>query len=233
MLDGRPAFTVVWERIPATLAIAIPALIVKMAIGVPAGTFSALRRGSWVDQLLMTSAIFGLAVPGFVVGLCLIMVFSVELGWLPSGGAGSIKHALLPVATLGLFGAATLARYTRSAVSDVLSQPYVRAAIIKGIPRRRIVLFHVLPNAAIPIITIVGLMIGSSVAGAVVIESVFSWPGVGRLLVTSVANRDLAVVQSILLFVGFSMVLANFGVDLLYGLVDPRMRRQATSGARR
>jgi peptide/nickel transport system permease protein len=148
----------------------------------------------------------------------------VQLGWLPSGGQESWRHGILPVITLGLGGAAVLARFTRSAMLEVLGQPFIRTASAKGVPWRAVVTGHALPNAAIPTVTIIGFMVGTLIAGAVVVESVFSWPGVGRLLVVAVANRDLAVVQCILLLVAITMVCANLIVDLLYGLLDPRLR---------
>jgi peptide/nickel transport system permease protein len=148
----------------------------------------------------------------------------VGLGWLPSGGDATWAHAILPVITLGLGGAAVLARFTRSAMLEVMGQPYIRTATAKGLVRRLVVRDHAMPNAAIPTVTVVGFMVGSLIAGAVVVESVFSWPGAGRLLVTSVANRDLAVVQCLLLLVAFTMITANLIVDALYGWIDPRLR---------
>ena len=224
MRDGRPAAALVWERIPATLTLAIPALLIKIGLGIPAGIQAALHRGSWTDRAVMTLAVAGFTVPSFVLGLVLVLVFAVQLGWLPSGGNISWLSPVLPVITLGVGGAAILARFTRSAMLEVLGQPYIRAAMAKGVPWRRVVRGHALPNAAIPTITIVGFMVGSLMAGAVVVESVFSWPGVGRLLVVAVSNRDLAVVQAILLLVAATMVTANRIVDLLYGVLDPRLR---------
>jgi len=224
MRDGRTAFEVVLERVPLTLAITVPALLINILIGVPAGILAALHRNTIFDRLIMTVSVIGFTVPSFVMGLTLALVFAVSLGWLPSGGYGTAAHAVLPIVTLGLIGAAVIARFTRSAMLEVLGQPYIRTASAKGLTWRQVVSSHALPNAAIPTMTIIGFMVGSLVAGAVVVESVFSWPGVGRLLVQAVANRDLAVVQVILLLVGFTMVAANLAVDLLYGLVDPRMR---------
>jgi peptide/nickel transport system permease protein len=224
MRDGRPAASLVWERVPATLALTLPALLIKVGVGIPAGVFAALRRGSWIDRLVMAAAVAGFTVPSFVLGLMLVLVFAVKLGWLPSGGQDSWLSPVLPVITLGVGGAAILARFTRSAMIEVLGQPYILMASAKGVPWRRVVRGHALPNAAIPTVTIVGFMVGSLLAGAVVVESVFSWPGVGRLLVVAVSNRDLAVVQTILLLVALTMVSANLIVDLLYGLLDPRLR---------
>ena len=224
MRDGRPAASLVAERIPATLMLAVPALLIKVGLGVPAGVFAALKRGSWIDKTVMAAAVAGFTVPSFVLGLVLVLVFAVQLHWLPSGGVDSALSPILPVVTLGVGGAAILARFTRSAMIEVLDQPYIRAASAKGVPWRQVVRRHALPNAAIPTVTIVGFMVGSLLAGAVVVESVFSWPGVGRLLVVAVSNRDLAVVQAILVLVAATMVCANLAVDLVYGLLDPRLR---------
>lgn len=224
MRDGRSALEVVGERVPMTLAITVPALVVNLIIGLPAGVFAALHRNTAWDRAIMTVSALGFTVPSFVLGLVLALVFAVKLNWLPSGGSDTWLHGVLPVTTMGLIGAAIIARFTRSAMLEVLGEPYIRTASAKGLVWRRVVATHALPNAAIPTMTIVGFMIGSLVAGAVVVESIFSWPGVGRLLVTAVSNRDLAVVQVILLFIGFTMVLANLLVDVAYGWFDPRLR---------
>ncbi|MBK1660623.1 ABC transporter permease [Paracraurococcus ruber] len=224
MRDGRPALDLVVERIPATLALTLPALLIKLGLGIPAGVTAALHRNSAIDRAVMLLAVAGFTMPSFVLGLLLVLVFAVQLGWLPSGGQEGWRHAILPVVTLGIGGAAALARFTRSAMLEVLGQPYIRTASAKGVPWRAVVSRHALPNAAIPTVTIIGFMVGSLIAGAVVVESVFSWPGVGRLLVVAVANRDLAVVQAILLLVAATMVTANVLVDLLYGALDPRLR---------
>lgn len=221
--DGRDAWAVVAERIPMTLAITVPAFLMKIAIGVPAGVYAALHRNSFVDRLVMTLSVAGYTVPSFVLGLLLVLVFAVKLGWLPSGGYETWSHAVLPVITLGTAGAAIIARYTRSAMLEVLGQPYIRTGRAKGLLWETVVRRHALPNAAIPTVTVIGFMLGSLVAGAVVVESVFAWPGVGRLLISAVANRDLMIVQAILLLVAASMVTANFLVDIAYGLLDPRL----------
>jgi len=230
MRDGRDAILVVAERIPSTLALTVPALAIKLGLGIPAGIHAALHRNSLADRAVMMAAVAGFAMPSFVLGLLLVLVFAVKLGWLPSGGQDGWQHAVLPVITLGLGGAAVLARFTRSAMLEVLGQPYIRTASAKGVPWRAVVRSHALPNAAIPTVTIIGFMVGSLIAGAVVVESVFSWPGVGRLLVVAVGNRDLAVVQCILLLVAATMVAANLVVDLLYGALDPRLRMARAGG---
>ncbi len=165
MRDGRPALQLVLERIPATLALTLPALALKLGIGIPAGIHAALHRDSLIDRAVMVTAVAGFTVPSFVLGLVLVLVFSVQLGWLPSGGQESWRHAILPVLTLGIGGAAVLARFTRSAMLEVLGQPYIRTASAKGVPWARVVRGHALPNAAIPTVTIVGFMVGSLIAG--------------------------------------------------------------------
>ncbi len=227
MRDGRAAIDLVAERIPVTLALTLPALFIKVGIGIPAGIYAALNRGGFADRLVMTLSVAGFTIPSFVLGLTLVLIFAVKLGVLPSGGQESWRHAILPIVTLGIGGAAVLARFTRSAMLEVLGQPYIRTASAKGVPWRKVVTGHALPNAAIPTVTIVGFMVGTLIAGAVVVESVFSWPGVGRLLVVAVANRDLAVVQCILLLVAATMVISNLTVDFLYGFLDPRLRQGA------
>lgn len=224
MRDGRSAITVVAERIPVTLMLTAPALILNLLIGIPAGIYAALKRDSIADRLVMMVAVVGFTVPSFVLGLVFVLAFAVELSWFPSGGAGTWQHLMLPVITLGLGGAAVLARFSRSAMLEVLGQPYIRAASAKGVPWARVVTGHALPNGAIAVLTIVGFMVGDLIAGTVLVESVFSWPGIGSLLVVSVASRDLAVVQCILLVVAAAMITTNVTIDLLYGVLDPRMR---------
>ncbi|MDO1584841.1 ABC transporter permease [Rhizobium oryzicola] len=232
MRDGRDVVAVVLERVPSTLALTIPAFFVNIAVGIPAGVYAALHRNSLIDRCVMVMAVTGFAVPSFILAMLLVLIFSVTLGWLPSAGQDSWRNAILPIATMGFGGAALLARFTRSAMLEVLGQSYIRTASAKGLPWSAVVWRHALQNAAIPTITIIGFMLGGLVAGAVVVESVFSWPGVGRLLVVSVANRDLAVVQAVVLMIAMTMVAANMVVDVLYGLVDPRMQGQARAARR-
>ncbi len=230
MRDGRPAIQLVAERIPATLTLTLPALALKVGLGVPAGIYAALHRNSMTDRVVMTFAVAGFTVPSFVLGLILVLIFAVQLGWLPSGGQEGWRNVILPVIAMGLGGAGVLARFTRSAMLEVLGQPYIRTASAKGVPWGAVVRGHALPNAAIPTVTIIGFMVGSLMAGAVIVESVFSWPGVGRLIVVAVANRDLAVVQCVLLLVSATMVTSNLIVDVMYGVLDPRLRSQAPAG---
>lgn len=230
MRENRPALVTVLARLPLTLQLAIPVLFLKVLIGVTIGIFAALHRNSFIDRSLMMVSVLGITVPTFVIGLVLAMIFAVQLRWLPSGGYTELRHMLLPVATMTIAGSAVIARYTRSAMLDVLGQPFVRAASAKGLKSRLVIIRHVLPNAAVSIITIFGLMLGGLIGGAVVVESVFSWPGVGRLLIDSVSSRDLAVVQTILLMIGVTMVISNLLVDVIYGLIDPRMRDPRHTG---
>ncbi|PCK80157.1 ABC transporter permease [Rhizobium sophoriradicis] len=227
MRDKASAIQLVIERIPATLQLTVPALLLKLVIGIPAGVYAALHRQSTVDRGVILAAIFGFTIPSFVMGLLLVLIFSITLGVLPTGGQDTWQHGILPTLTLSIGGIGILARFSRSAMIEVMSQPYIRTASAKGMKWPDVVWRHALPNAAVPIVTIVGFMVGSLIAGAVVVESIFSWPGIGRLLVVSVSNRDLAVVQCILLMVAAAMVASNLIVDLLYGWLDPRLRSQS------
>jgi peptide/nickel transport system permease protein len=224
MRDKASALRLVMERVPATLQLTVPALILKLVIGIPAGVYAALHRQSFADRGVILLAILGFTIPSFVMGLVLVLIFSVMLGLLPSGGQDTWMHGILPTITMSIGGIGILARFSRSAMIEVMGQPYIRTASAKGLKWSDVVWSHALPNAAVPIVTIVGFMVGSLIAGAVVVESIFSWPGIGRLLVVSVSNRDLAVVQCILLIIAATMVVSNLVVDLLYGWLDPRLR---------
>jgi peptide/nickel transport system permease protein len=224
MRDKASALRLVMDRVPATLQLTVPALILKLVIGIPAGVYAALHRQSFADRGVILLAILGFTIPSFVMGLVLVLIFSVMLGLLPSGGQDTWMHGILPTITMSIGGIGILARFSRSAMIEVMGQPYIRTASAKGLKWSDVVWSHALPNAAVPIVTIVGFMVGSLIAGAVVVESIFSWPGIGRLLVVSVSNRDLAVVQCILLIIAATMVVSNLVVDLLYGWLDPRLR---------
>ena len=213
MRDRSPAIDLVLERVPATLALTVPTLLIQLGVGIPAGVYAALHRESVADRGVIMLSIFGFTIPSFVMGLVLVLVFAVTLGWLPSGGQDSWQHAILPIATMSVGGIGILARFSRSAMIEVMGQPYIRTAMAKGLSWRDVVWKHALPNASVPIVTIVGFMVGSLIAGAVVVESIFSWPGIGRLLIVSVSNRDLAVVQCLLLVIASAMVIANLCVD--------------------
>lgn len=225
--DNRDALTVVLDHVPPTLLLGGTALALMLLIGIPCGIFAALRRGTAADRLTMAFTIFGHSMPNFFLGILLIILFSLTLQVLPSAGNGSWTHLVMPALTLGTAGAGAVARFTRSSMLEVLRQPYMRTARAKGVPRWRRITWHALPNAAIPIVTIVGLRVGALIGGAVVTEQVFGWPGVGLLLVNSVSQRDLAVVQTIVLMVAFTMVMVNLLIDLLYGWIDPRIRTRS------
>lgn len=222
--DRRDALTVVLERVPATLQLGIAALLCSIFVGVPLGIYAALHRNQTADRVTIGFAVLGYAMPHFFLGILLILLFSMWLQVLPSSGSATWLHMVMPVITLGMASAGTLARFSRSAMLEVLNQSYMRTAKAKGVPSLRRIAWHAIPNAAIPVITVLGFKIGGLISGAVVTETVFAWPGIGRLLVTSVAQRDLAVVQTIILLVALTMVIANLLVDALYGWVDPRVR---------
>jgi peptide/nickel transport system permease protein len=224
--DGREVIDIIVERVPWTLILGLFSYIGAILIGVPAGIIAAIKRGSTFDNLIMATAVFGFALPNFFLGILMILLFSLSLQWLPSSGTGTIWHLIMPAITLATFTAGTLARFTRSAMLEVLDKLYIRAAAAKGVGYWKRIIFHALPNASIPLVTIIGLNLGELIGGAIVVETVFAWPGVGRLLVTAVSSRDLAVVQGLVLIMAVTMVLANLVVDLLYGLLDPRIRVQ-------
>lgn len=221
--DNRPALQVVFERVPATLQLGGSALAFAALFGIPLGIFAAFKRNTPLDRIITAGSVAGYSMPNFFLGILLIMLFSLRLRVLPSAGYGGASFMLMPVLTLGTAAMGVLARFTRSSVLEVLGQPYIRTARAKGVPALRNVLLHVLPNAAIPVVTMLGLQTGAVIGGALVTETVFAWPGVGRLLVMSVAFRDLAVVQTVVLLVGASMILVNLTVDCLYGRLDPRV----------
>lgn len=229
MRDGSSAIMLVLERVPATLALTVPTLLIQLGIGIPAGVYAALHRQTLADRGVIMLSIFGFTIPSFVMGLVLVLIFAVTLGWFPSGGQDSWRHAVLPILTMSIGGIGILARFSRSAMIEVLGQPYIRTAMAKGLSWRDVVWRHALPNASVPIVTIVGFMVGSLIAGAVVVETIFSWPGIGRLLIVSVSNRDLAVVQCLLLVIASTMVIANLFVDFAYGFLDPRLRTKAAA----
>jgi peptide/nickel transport system permease protein len=225
MLDSKPALASVLQHAPLTLAIAGPALVLKLLLGIPIGVLAAVKRNTWVDRLSMAGAVLGLAVPNFVIGVFLVILFAVALGVLPSNAQPSIVGLILPVLSLGLAGAGVLARFTRSAVIGALSQPHVRTAMAKGLTPGEVLRRHVLPNAVATLLPVLGLTIGGLLAGTVVVETLFSWPGLGSQLVNAVANRDLPVVECILMLSAGLMALTNLLMDMLHILRDPRILR--------
>lgn len=219
----QPALGLVFERMPATLQLAAAAFGLAAVVGLALGTFAALLRGTIWDRLAMSLISVLQSGPAFFVGIVLILIFSVRLGWLPSSGRGDAKSLILPAVTLSGFTMASLARLARSALLDVLRLDYIRTARAKGLGERAILLRHALRNAALPLITVMGLELGGLVTGAVITETVFAWPGVGRLAVGAVSTRDYPVVQASVLFIAAIFVLVNFLVDCSYALIDPRV----------
>ena len=211
-------------RIPATLVLAISSLILSLLIALPAGIISAIRKNTIVDNACMTGALLGVSMPNFWLGLLLIWLFALSLGLLPSFGYGGIKHLILPTITLGTSMAAITTRLTRSSMLDVLNQDYIVTAKAKGLDERTILLKHALKNAMLPVITFVGLQLGFLLGGAVIVETIFAWPGIGRLLVDSIYARDFALIQGCVLFIAVIFALANLAVDVLYAYLDPRIR---------
>ena len=222
----QPAFGLVLERLPATLELAFAALVLAVVVALPLGIVAALYRGRVVDVVAMGFAVVGQATPYFWRGIMLILVVSVELAWLPTSGRGDWRHLILPAVTLGTHFAAAIARLTRTAMLEVLGQQFVTTARAKGLGERRVVLAHALKNAAVPVVTLVGLQFGTLLGGAVVTETIFAWPGVGRLAVQSIFVRDYPVVQAGVLVLALVFVAINLLVDLLYGALDPRIRRE-------
>ncbi|ALG89040.1 MAG: ABC transporter permease [Confluentimicrobium sp.] len=222
--NNQDAFQLVRDRVPKTALLGGTAIAIALLLGVPLGVLAALYRDSWLDRTVMGLAVFGFSMPNFFLGILLILIFSLQLRWLPSSGSGTWWHLIMPALTLGTGFAAQIARYTRSSMIDVLSKPYMRTARSKGAGPARRVGLHALPNASVPVVTILGLKVGEMLGWAVVTETVFAWPGIGRLLTNAVATRDLAVVQCIMIVLAFTMVSANVIVDLVYGWLDPRVR---------
>jgi peptide/nickel transport system permease protein len=219
-----PVFGLIFERYPATLELSLAALVVCLGIAIPAGVFSASRRGTARDRLTSVLTLLGLSVPNFALGPLLILLFSVELGWLPVSGRGGVSHLVLPALTLGAALAAILTRMVRGAMLEELHSDYVRTARAKGLAERAVLFHHAFPNALIPIVTIVGLQFGTLLAGTIVTETIFSWPGIGRLAVQAIQSRDYPLLQGCILVIALSYVLVNLLTDVLYALVDPRVR---------
>ena len=220
----NPVTEEIWARLPNTLLLAVIAITLACLFGIPAGIISAVRPYSWIDYLVTTSALFGMSMPVFWLGLMLMVVFSIILKWLPAGGTGSWQHVILPSVTLAAFVVAFISRMTRSAMLETLAQDYTTTARSKGLKERVVVIKHALKNAMIPIITVVGLQFGLLLGGAVLTETVFAWPGLGRLIVDSILARDYPVIQGAILIFGLLYILVNLVVDLIYALVDPRIR---------
>jgi len=232
LLLGKGVLAATLERLPVTIGLSLYALVLTLLIGVTSGIIAALRQNTWVDQVAMMIAMLGISIPNFFLGLLMIIFFAVQLGWLPSGGyvpfsqdpIGWLRSTTMPAISLALLQAGLLARITRSGMLEVLRQDYVRTARAKGLPERQVILKHALANALIPIVTVVGIIISLLLSGAVVTEALFSLPGMGQLLTQAVLSRDYPMVQGGLLLVTTFLVVVNILVDILYALIDPRVR---------
>ena len=223
---GTPVAREIGQRLGATAELALVAMVVALAIALPLGVLGALYRGRAVDQAAMTISLAGIAMPNFWLGPLLAILFSVQLGWLPVSGTGSWRHLVLPSVTLGAALAAMTARMTRASLIDELGELYVLAARARGVSRLGAVLRHALRNSLIPVVTIVGLQLGSVLTGTIITETIFSWPGVGRLLIQAISFRDYPLVQGCILLIAVTYVAMNLLVDLLYAWLDPRIRYQ-------
>ena len=225
LVSGEPAIAQVLERWPATLEIAVAGIVITLALALPIGVYAAAHRGSLLDQLARAFAILGQAVPAFWVGLIFILVFGVQLGWLPAGGRGTIWHVILPAITTGWFAVAGIMRLTRSSMLEVLASEYVKLARAKGLPARTVIWKHAFRNATIPVVTFTALVVlAQFLTGSIVAETVFSYPGVGSLIIDAVRKRDFPQLQAAVLFLSALYVMVNLGIDLMYGWLDPRIR---------
>ena len=222
--NDQPVLQQILDRMPATAELAFASMAVAVLIALPLGIIAAVWRGTAIDYGAMTLSLVGLSVPNFWLGPLLAIVFAVELGWLPVGGRGTLAHLVLPSVTLGAALAAILARMTRASLLEELREPYVLAARAKGVSRTRAVLHHALRNSLIPIVTILGLQFGAVLTGAVITETIFAWPGIGRLLIQSISFRDYPTVQGCVLLIAVTYVGVNLVTDLTYGFLDPRIR---------
>ncbi len=213
------------QRYPYTLRLTVAALLVAVLLAVPTGVRSARRRDYWDDRLLSVVSLFGLSFPNFALGPILILFFAIKLGWLPVSGAGSFANLVLPAITMGGALAAILTRMVRTSMLEELGHDYIRTARAKGLPEHSVVYRHALRNAMIPIITVLGLQFGALLAGAIVTETIFSWPGIGRLTIQAISNRDYYLVQGCILAIGLTYVAVNFMTDLLYSVANPKIRQ--------
>jgi peptide/nickel transport system permease protein len=229
--DNTPALAVVAEAVPRTLLLGGAALVIATVLGLGLGITAALRRGAPVDRLLMTAAVLGYSMPVFFLGILLILLFALQWRILPSSGSATPWHLILPTLTLALPLSGRIARFARTSTLEVLGRPFIRTAHAKGIGHLAVVLRHALPNAAVPLLMFLGIEVGLALSGAVVTETIFAWPGLGRLLVDSVAVRDLPVVQAVILAVAAIIVTSNLAVDVLHALIDPKVDLARTLGS--
>ncbi|WP_086996135.1 ABC transporter permease [Rhizobium sullae] len=216
--------TLIAARLPATLTLMLAGILVEVTLGLILGTIAAVRRGGFVDRLVMMASFVGVSAPQFVVALLLLYVFAVMLGWFPMSGYGTLAHVVLPASTLGILGAGWYARMVRSAMIDVLNQDYVRTARAKGLSSRRIIFRHALPNAVLPIIAMIGIDIGQFMGGAVVVEAVYGWPGIGQLAWQAIQQVDIPIIMGVTLVSALAIVIGNLFADLIAPVIDPRIR---------
>ncbi len=216
--------TIIERRFPATLSLALFSMIVAMILAIPPGIYAAVKKYSAWDNITAVISLIGVSIPNFFLGPLLILIFALKLGWLPVSGKSDLSSYILPSITLGTSLAAILTRITRTSLISALNQPYIRTARAKGLPETRVIIRHGLRNALIPIVTIMGLQFGALLSGAVITETIFSWPGIGRLLIDAISTRDYPLVQGTVLVIALSYILVNTIVDLTYSLIDPRVR---------
>ena len=237
---GRPALTLMAERFPATLELALAALLIATAIGLPLGIYAGLYPGAWITRIIMSSSVLGISIPTFWLGLMMIIIFSVSLGWLPVSGRGEtayvlgfessiftidgLRHLVMPATNLALFKIALVIRLTRAGTEEVMRLDFIKFCRARGLPSNRIVWAHLLPNILIPIVTVIAIEFGTLIAFATVTESIFAWPGLGKLIIDSIINLDRPVVVAYLLFVVTLFLILNLIVDILYAALDPRVR---------
>jgi peptide/nickel transport system permease protein len=231
IFSRRPVIDEIADQLPSTLQLAGSAIVIAALLGLVLGILAAVHRNTWVDRLAMLVALGGVSMPSFWLGLLLILVFSLQLGWLPATGQGGLARLILPAATIGLNYSAVIARLVRSSVLDVLRNNYVTTARAKGLSEWPVVLKHALGNALIPVTTIIGVQLGNLLAGTIVVETVFSRPGMGRLAVTAVLDKDYPLIQGVVLVSALGYVLVNLAVDLLYSALDPRIRHREAGEA--
>lgn len=222
--QNRPAMELVLERYPATLILATAAMGLAIVVAIPIGILSAVYKRSWIDHIAMTGALFGNAMPIFWLGILGIVIFSVQLQWLPSYGSGTWQHLVMPAVTLALYSMARISRLTRSSMLEVLNADYIRTAYAKGFGKYKVIFKHAIRNALIPIITLIAIEYGILLGGAVLTETIFAWPGIGWLAVEAISRRDIPLVQAIVLSIAWVFVLINLSTDLLYRWIDPRIR---------
>jgi ABC-type dipeptide/oligopeptide/nickel transport system permease component len=219
----RPIIHEILDRFPYTLLLTTTSLVIAMAIALPLGVLAAVRRGSWWDGLAMLIALVGISVPSFWIAIMMMILFSLYLGWLPASGSGTWQHLVMPTLTIVLGSVGYIARMTRSSMLEVLGQDYVRTAKAKGLPNSNVVYRHAFRNALLPLVTVMGLEFGALLGGAVLTETIFAWPGIGRLTVDAILSRDIYMIQGVVIFVATVYMLVNLLVDLLYARLNPRV----------